>query len=340
MASTQISYLQLLKDRNEESDMQVLGDIPVPDKPRVLYGLLPEHHGRRHLQHLQDHTSLDLDEIQIQIDAQEVALMLAAITCESWFRGLEEAIMKTATAHDPSAAEQTMKLGYLWWFRAKEFGAGPREGILAARNTYEMHTCKGKVWSGELKHILCVPRLDVLLSYEPSSNTDEAWLPPRSLKKKCWVNPIAAEVGAIPPLLLTSPVEFPQLLGTASHVITRSDHQIQGTEQAVNSQAVAHATADVNKGPDRAARPADPGPSKKQKPGKAQRQRAREAAAAAASASVTSEQLLIPDTQPYGEQFTALDLQLSGPRTSSPSLTGNGTTSSSSSGGASSSSTS
>ena len=330
----------MLRRRNDESKMKDLDTIPVPEKPRLLYGMLPEHLGRKGLQHLQENTSIEQPEIQIRIEAQEVALLLAALTREPWYGALVAAVMKTATVRDPSAAVQTMKLGYLWWFRAREFGAGPREGVLAAKHTLDMHAAKGKVWPGELRHVLSIPRLDVPLSYEPTSNTDEAWIAPRALSRECWVNPVAAEVGAVNPLLLASSADFPPLLSTAGHVVAGSEHEIQTTEQAVDTQVVAQATASVNKGPDRAARPADPGSSKKQKPGKHQRQRAREAAAAVASASVPSTPLQIQDTPPYGDYLNELDLQLTGPRASSPSSTGSGSTSSSSSGGTSSATTS
>ena len=197
-----VAFPELLSDRLTGEMCDVSG---VPSKYLVYYQLLPEAHANRWIEEAEDDPERR-EELQ---DNKEVANFMANLTKEDCFPDLKRLVMGCYTPGDAHNAQQWVNVCKLLLWRAPSFLAGELDGVNAAENVLDIRLRGDKPWPERLSEVIMVPKLDVLLTLEPSSRAQDSWVEMINVPVQCMVNPALNQVGQFPrpataPLLLTA----------------------------------------------------------------------------------------------------------------------------------------
>ena len=177
-------------------DMMELDDIP--DECHIYYQLLPEQHAAKFVL-----ATTDTEEARrVMEDQAEVANFLATLAEESLFERIAARVGRIPFEDDDlHRARPWVRLGWLLYYRAQDFGALSLDGVTAAQNVLSINDPEEdtQAWPDSLKEVWAVPRLDKLLTAPPTEAIKTGnWVKPADVADTCIVNPVFNAVSAAP----------------------------------------------------------------------------------------------------------------------------------------------
>ena len=153
-------FPKLLLDCSYHEMMELDG---VPEEFHIHYQLLPNQHDAKFVLAATE----DEEARRVMEDQDEVADFLATLAEESFFDRLANLVGRIPfETDDLHRAKPWVRLGWLLYFRAQDFGAMHLDGVTAALNVLDIKDPEenAPAWPDSLNNVWAVPRLDRLPS--------------------------------------------------------------------------------------------------------------------------------------------------------------------------------